>query len=74
MKVTRFFSVAVFLICSFALSAGTVSENVQFPFVKNSGQHPYDVLFSVAVPGGTAFGKLRCESEHLQGVWCFCRA
>ncbi|HSW59973.1 MAG TPA: hypothetical protein VLJ60_04200, partial [bacterium] len=55
MKVTRFFSVAVFLICSFALSAGTVSENVQFPFVKNSGQHPYDVLFSVAVPGGTAF-------------------
>ena len=55
MNSLRFFSVAVFMMFSFSISAGTVSKTAQLPFVKNSGQHPYDVLFSVAVPGGTAF-------------------
>jgi hypothetical protein len=55
MNSLRFFSVAVFMMFSLSLSAGTVSKTAQFPFVKNSGQHPYNVLFSVAVPGGTAF-------------------
>ena len=54
MKVSGLFVLtAIFLICGI-LSAANARNDISLPFIENSGQHPYGVLFSVSVPGGNA--------------------
>ncbi|HSW60069.1 MAG TPA: hypothetical protein VLJ60_04685 [bacterium] len=55
MKKILFFTLIFTLwILTTALSAATISDNAENPFVENAGQHNFGILFSVGVPGGRA--------------------